>query len=125
MANFPDYEGPCPIEKTLNVFSGKWKPSIVFHLEIEGPLRFSELRKRIPEVTQRMLTQQLRELERDGIIERKDYGEKPPRVDYRLTEELGWSLQPIGQLLEKWGEANMEKVNLARQNYDERNPDDS
>ncbi|MEM8954845.1 MAG: helix-turn-helix domain-containing protein [Verrucomicrobiota bacterium] len=113
----PDYNGPCPVERVLGVFSGKWKPSIIYYLENKGPLRFGELRKHIPEVTQRMLTQQLRELERDGLILRTDYREKPLRVDYRLTE-LGATLQPIGLRLEKWGESHMDKVLKARRRYD-------
>lgn len=113
----PDYDGPCPVERVLAVFSGKWKPSIIYYLEQNGPLRFSELRETIPQVTQRMLTQQLRELERDGLVKRTDYGEMPPRVDYRLTE-LGTTLQPIGLQLEKWGENHMAKVYRSRKSYD-------
>ena len=113
----PDYDGPCPVERVLGVFSGKWKPSIIYYLEQNGPQRFGQLRELIPEVTQRMLTQQLRELERDGIVERTDYGERPPRVDYRLTR-LGMTLQPIGRQLESWGEAHMQDVYMARSSYD-------
>ena len=114
----PDYNGPCPVERVLNVFSGKWKPSIIYHLEQEGPLRFGELSNIIPEVTKRMLTQQLRELERDGLIKRTDYNEKPLRVDYQLTQ-LGASLQPIGLALESWGNVNMDAVHQARALFDE------
>ena len=113
----PDYDGPCPVERVLGVFSGKWKPSIIYYLEQKGPQRFGELRELIPQVSQRMLTQQLRELERDGLITRTDYNEKPLRVDYRLTE-LGASLQPIGLLLEKWGHDHMDEVKESRQAYD-------
>ena len=111
------YEGPCPIEKVLNVFSGKWKPSIIYHLEHEEVLRFGELTRIIPEVTQRMLTQQLRELERDGIIERKSYDEKIRRVEYRLTA-LGLTFRSIATELEKWGQSHMSSVKKARDAFD-------
>ena len=117
MVKRPSYEGPCPIEKVLGVFSGKWKPSIIFHLEKEGPLRFNTLKRRISEITQRMLTQQLRELERDGIVERIEHSVKPPHVEYRLSD-LGKTLGPVGQVLEQWGEANMDKVRVAQEEYE-------
>jgi DNA-binding HxlR family transcriptional regulator len=83
----------CPVEVTLGVIGGRWKPVIVFHL-LRGTRRYSELRRIIPGVTHKMLTEQLRELERDGILVRKVYPEVPPRVQYRLTP-LGRSLSPI------------------------------
>lgn len=119
MATRPSYEGPCPIEKVLTVFGGKWKSSIIFHLVNEGSLRFSALRRCIPEVTQRMLTQQLRDLERDGIVKRIECSVKPPHVEYRLTN-LGGTLQPIGQQLEQWGKTNMVKVRKAQRAFDAR-----
>ncbi|MEM9079416.1 MAG: helix-turn-helix domain-containing protein [Verrucomicrobiota bacterium] len=113
----PDYNGPCPVERVIGIFGGKWKPSILYYLEKNGPLRFGELRKVIPQVTQRMLTQQLRELERDGLVKRTDYREMPPKVDYRLTR-LGATFRPIGHQLEEWGENHMGKVDKSRKSYD-------
>lgn len=113
-----DYDGPCPVERVLGVISGKWKPSVIYHLDKENVLRFAELRKLIPEVTQRMLTQQLREMERDGLIQRTDHNEKPLRVDYRLTE-LGRTLRPVFESLESWGETFIEEVYRARQMWEE------
>src|SRR5215510_6402579 len=83
----------CPIEATLEVLGGKWK-GMVLHRLMFGMLRFNELRRLLPHVTQRMLTRQLRELERDGLIRRRVYAEVPPRVEYSLSE-FGLSLKPI------------------------------
>ncbi|MEM9284079.1 MAG: helix-turn-helix domain-containing protein [Verrucomicrobiota bacterium] len=113
----PEYDGPCPVERVLGIISGKWKPSVIYHLSEGKVLRFAELRKLIPEVTQRMLTQQLREMERDGLIQRTDHQEKPLRVDYRLTE-LGRTLGPLFEILETWGESHMENVLHSRMTWD-------
>ncbi|MGW5385529.1 winged helix-turn-helix transcriptional regulator [Nocardia sp. NPDC003963] len=95
----PDY---CTVEAAMEVVGGKWKMAIVNHL-FDGTLRFGELHRAIPSVTQRMLTRQLRELEADGLIRRTVYAEVPPKVEYDLTD-LGASLRPIAELLESWGE---------------------
>lgn len=118
------YDGPCPVERAIQVFGGKWKPAILFYLmqgqKQEGkPLRFSELRKRIPEVTQRMLTRQLRELERDGLVTRKDFGEMPPRVEYSATK-LASRLTPVFQAIEHWGTKDLPSVNRARKRFDQK-----
>jgi len=109
----------CPISGSVNIFGGKWKPEILYFINIE-PRRFNELRRLIPTVSQRMLTQQLRELERDSIINRKQYMEIPPKVVYSMSE-LGKSLIPIFNQLEIWGSKNMRKIEQARQRYDNRN----
>lgn len=109
-------DGPCPIERVLTIFGGKWKPSILFHLESQGTLRFNALRRSIPDVSQRMLTNQLRELERDGLVKREHYPEIPPRVEYSLTK-LGESVGPVGQAIDHWGQRHMGEVQKARQRY--------
>jgi DNA-binding HxlR family transcriptional regulator len=98
----------CPIETTLDVLSGKWK-GMVLHRLLEGTMRFNELRRMLPNVTQRMLTRQLRELERDGVIYRKVYAEVPPRVEYSLTP-FGLSLKPILLMMSDWGEQYHDKI---------------
>lgn len=96
----------CPVEAALAVIGSKWKGVILFHL-LEGTKRFNELRRLIPGVTQRMLTLQLRELEKDGVINRKVYAEVPPKVEYSLTEH-GKSLKVILHDLREWGERIMQ-----------------
>ena len=96
----------CPVEKVLNVIGGKWKVIILFHL-MGGTKRFNELRRLMPEVTQRMLTLQLRELEASEIINRKVYAQVPPKVEYSLTE-LGKSLKTVLEVLHQWGEDNFQ-----------------
>ncbi|MCM2373867.1 winged helix-turn-helix transcriptional regulator [Aporhodopirellula aestuarii] len=104
-----NYELPaCPVEATLELIGGKWKGIILYYL-LDGRLRFSELKRKIGCVTQRMLTKQLRELENTGLVNRIVYAEVPPRVEYELTEE-GESLRPIINALKKWGEAHALKL---------------
>ena len=92
----------CPLTTAMNVIGGKWKAVILGHL-FTGEKRFGELKKLVWGVTQKMLTQQLRELEDDGLIHREIYKEIPPRVEYSLTE-FGKSLSPILQDLCVWGQ---------------------
>ena len=96
----------CAVEATLTVIGGKWKGVVLHHLQ-EGPRRFGELRRVAPEVSQRVLTAQLRELEADGLIVRTVYAEVPPRVDYRLSP-LGETLAPVLAALRSWGEAHLD-----------------
>jgi DNA-binding HxlR family transcriptional regulator len=91
----------CPVEATLQVIGGKWKGVILYHLQ-NDTIRFNELRRLMPEITQRMLTKQLRELEADGIVSRKVYAEVPPKVEYSLTD-YGSTMKPIIKALQKWG----------------------
>lgn len=95
----------CPVEATISVIGGKWKPSILLQLK-DGPRHFNELRRLLPQITQRMLTLQLRSLERDGVITRTVQGEVPPSVSYAFSEH-GLSLGPILGALEDWGHANL------------------
>lgn len=102
----------CSVEAALEVIGGKWKGVILFHL-LDGTRRFNELRRLIPNVTQRMLTLQLRELEDDGVVERKIYHQIPPRVDYSLTD-FGRSLEPILLLMRDWGDQYIEQITERR-----------
>ena len=96
-------EYSCSMELSLAVIGGKWKPLILWHLRDVPTLRFSALRRTMPIITQKMLTQQLRELESDGMISRTVFAEVPPRVEYTLTE-LGYSLKPVLDAMQRWGE---------------------
>lgn len=93
----------CPMELSLSLIGGKWKAVILWHLAHDGTLRFGMLRRKFPSVTQKMLTQQLRELERDGMVNRVVYPEVPPKVEYSLTE-IGLSLVPVLDALSSWGQ---------------------
>ncbi len=95
----------CPVEATLDVIGGKWKGVILFLL-IEETLRFGQIRKRLQKVSQRTLTNQLRQLESDGLINRKIFAEVPPRVEYSITP-LGQSLKPILKAMQGWGYENL------------------
>jgi DNA-binding HxlR family transcriptional regulator len=97
-----DYTG-CPVEAALDVIGGKWKVVILFRL-FDGTKRFNELRRLHPNITQRMLTNQLRELERDGLVHREVYPQVPPKVEYSLTPD-GRTLKPVLAALEQWGES--------------------
>ncbi len=101
-----DYEN-CPIEAALDIIGGKWKGVILNRLQGQTR-RFNELKRTIPRITQRMLTTQLRELEKDKLITRKVYPEVPPRVEYSLTAK-GDTLKPILTALLQWGQANATK----------------
>jgi len=98
----------CPVEATLDVIGGKWKALILFWLQ-ERVYRFGELRRRIPNVSERMLTQQLRELEGHGIVRREVYPVVPPRVEYSLTA-YGRTLRPITQLMCSWGKKHLKRL---------------
>lgn len=91
-----------PVELSLDIIGGKWKMPIIWSLR-EDTLRYGEIRKSLPKVTHKMLTQQLRELESNEIIKRKVYPEVPPKVEYSLTL-LGKSVIPVIDLLREWGE---------------------
>ncbi|WLR46634.1 helix-turn-helix domain-containing protein [Halobacillus litoralis] len=107
----------CPVEGTVDVIGGKWKSVIIYHL-LDGKKRFNELKKLNSGITQRMLTLQLREMERDGIVHREVYPVVPPKVEYSLTD-FGQSLEPIIQLMFDWGEQHVETVLNLRKKEDE------
>jgi DNA-binding HxlR family transcriptional regulator len=94
-------EANCPAEVTLAVIGGRWKVLILYQLS-QGVKRFSELQRAVPGITQKMLTQQLRELERDGIVQRTVYPQVPPKVEYRLTPH-GETLRPVVSAMCRWG----------------------
>jgi len=94
-------ETNCPVKATMDIIGGKWKPIILYYLK-DGITRFGEFQRLIPHITKKMLTQQLRELERDEIIERKVYHQVPPKVEYSLSE-YGKSLKPVLELMATWG----------------------
>ena len=102
----------CPVELVIELISGKWKLLILREL-MSGTKRFSQLQRSIPGITQKMLTKQLRELERAGLVERKVYPEVPPRVEYSLTE-LGRSLEEIFDAMHRWGERYMKEMGSVR-----------
>lgn len=91
----------CPAEATLSVIGGRWKVPLLYHL-FQGTKRFSELQRAISGITQKMLTQQLREMERDGLVHREVYPTVPPKVEYSLTP-LGMSLKPVIDAMCDWG----------------------
>jgi DNA-binding HxlR family transcriptional regulator len=98
----------CPVEAALDVIGGKWKALILWWLQART-WRFAELRRRIPGVTEKMLTQQLRELEADGIVARRVYATVPPRVEYSLTA-YGRSLKRALRAICDWGRGHMERT---------------
>ena len=92
----------CRVDDALGIIVGKWKPLILLILLQEGTHRYSELKRRVPGITQKMLTKQLRELEAEDIISRKVYPQVPPKVEYAITE-YGKSLEPILTAMHEWG----------------------
>jgi DNA-binding HxlR family transcriptional regulator len=102
----PQYR--CPVEATLDVIGGKWKALILFWLR-DRVRRFGELRRQIPGVSERMLTQQLRELEAHGIVRRKVYPVVPPKVEYSLTA-YGRTLRPITDQMCEWGKKHLRQL---------------
>ena len=98
----------CPVETALTLMGDRWKVLIVRDL-LNGTMRFGELKKSLPGITQKVLTQHLRIMEANGLVNRKVYAEVPPRVEYSLTE-LGRSLKPIHDAMWKWGEEYKERL---------------
>ncbi|MDH6223545.1 MULTISPECIES: helix-turn-helix domain-containing protein [Streptomyces] len=113
MANAPR-KGPyiCGIDAALDVVSGKWKGLVLWELHAHGVRRFAELRRALPGVSEKMLTQHLRQMEEDGLVHRTVYAEVPPRVEYSLTESgaaLNEALRPLGE----WGRDRIRRHRLA------------
>lgn len=98
----------CSVEAALDVIGGKWKGVILYHL-LGGTQRFGELQRLIPNVTRRMLTLSLRELEDEGLVHREVYKQVPPKVEYLLTD-YGKTLEPIIKSLRAWGDGYMKRL---------------
>lgn len=106
----------CPVRGMLDKLGDKWSMLIVLELS-NGPLRFSQIRRQIPDISQKMLTQTLRELQRDGMVSRQVFPTVPPAVEYRLTS-LGMSLlEPFGHLV-AWANHNYDAIRTARSTFD-------
>ena len=115
----PDvYEANCPTRHVLDLIADKWATLIIGLLEVQ-PMRFAALHKRIGGISQKMLTQTLRGLERDGMVQRTVYAEVPPRVEYALTPPGRTLCKPIDAII-KWSEENIGAVTAAQQQYDQR-----
>ncbi|WP_202330255.1 winged helix-turn-helix transcriptional regulator [Mesorhizobium sp. L-8-3] len=99
-----------PAERALRVISGRWKAIVLYHL-FDGPKRLSELRRAIPEISQKVLVQQLREMEEHGLVHREVFRQVPPRVDYSATQ-LGLSLEPVLRALCEWGQHHAAELNV-------------
>ena len=103
----------CPIEELLVLIGGRWKPVILWWLfESEKPLRFKVLREVIPQISQKILTQQLRELERDNLVKREMFREMPVRVEYSLTT-FGGKLRPVLHALDSWARQHLTEIGRA------------
>lgn len=100
----------CPVELAVDIIGGKWRPVILSHLK-EGVHRYGELRRRMPDVSEKTLVQRLRELEADGLVTRHDLGTSPPHVEYRLSDE-GRTLAPVLQALYDWGTARGDRTGV-------------
>src|SRR5437588_9486320 len=109
MATYPDL---CPVETTTRIVGGRWKASVLEQL-FQGPKRFSELKRSIAGITQRTLSQQLRDLQRTGIVERTVYADTPPRVVYAITP-LGGSLRPLLDAMCHWGKSHSAAMALKK-----------
>lgn len=105
------------VERLMTLLGAKWKPAIMFVLVKNGPLRFNAIRRAIPEVSQKMLTERLRQLERDGLVKRTLFPEIPPRVEYEVTR-MGLELDPIYKSICDWGRKRNRDIAAANARYD-------
>ncbi|WP_210585273.1 helix-turn-helix domain-containing protein [Streptomyces sp. GESEQ-35] len=112
-----DPELACPISPVVDIVFSRWTTPILWSLHTYGRQRFVELERGISKITPKVLTQRLRQLERDGLVMRTYHPEVPPRVEYEITE-LGRSLAPLFAHLAEWATDNLDKVDRARQDYD-------
>lgn len=112
-----DPELACPIAPVVDIVFSRWTTPILWSLNEYGRQRFVELERRITTITPKVMTQRLRQLERDGLIVRTYHAEIPPRVEYEISD-LGRSLAPLFASLAEWASTNLEKVEQARHEYD-------
>jgi DNA-binding HxlR family transcriptional regulator len=113
-----DPELACPISPVVDMVFSRWTTPILWSLHTFGRQRFVELQRRITNITPKVLTQRLRQLERDGLVVRTYHPEVPPRVEYEISE-LGRSLAPLFAHLAEWATTNLEHVEQARRHYDD------
>jgi DNA-binding HxlR family transcriptional regulator len=102
------YNG-CKFDTVIEILVGKWKPIILFHLLSNGTMRFNELQKAMPDITKKMLTQQLRDLEYHGIVHREIYRQIPPKVEYSITE-YGKGMTTLLEAMHEWGTAHVKHL---------------
>lgn len=107
----------CPIVPVVEIVFSRWTTPILWTLNQYGRMRFGELNDRVGTITPKVLTQRLRQLERDGLVRRTYYPEMPPRVEYEISE-LGTTLAPLFMSLVSWSDRHLEKVDAAREGYD-------
>ena len=107
------------VEVLMGVMGVQWKPAILFVLVRHGPIRFGQLRRAIPGISQKMLTERLRQLERDGLVKRSHFPEIPPRVEYAVTN-IGLELDPIFHSICEWGRSRMRDIKTANARFDAR-----
>lgn len=107
------HTGYCPVRDVIGRLGNKWSMLVLLTLKINGTLRFKEIQQTIDDISQRMLTETLKKLETDGLIERKSYNEIPPKVEYCLSE-LGKTLMPHIEALVRWARENMETIKKNR-----------
>ncbi|MEV5363868.1 helix-turn-helix domain-containing protein [Streptomyces cellulosae] len=110
-------EFACPVSPVVDIVFSRWTTPVLWALHTYGRQRFVELERRIGTITPKVLTQRLRQLERDGLVVRTYHPEVPPRVEYEISE-LGLSLAPLFAHLTEWGTANLGRVEEARRAYD-------
>ena len=103
------FSNPCPVAFTTRVIGGKWKARIVWALIRKDNLRYSELRRACPPISDRILSKELKELEDWALVSRKDYAVVPPKTEYSLTK-LGWTLEPVMAAMAEWGGQNREAI---------------
>ena len=114
----------CGVRDAILIIGGKWKSMIMYALGQHKLIRFNRLKAMIPQISQKMLTQQLRELERDGLVRRKVFAEVPPRVEYSITK-LGLSIGYIYKEIHLWQQQNIKEIEECRKRYDAFSSEDS
>lgn len=110
-------EDACPISPVVDLLFSRWTTPIIWVLEHHGRLRFNELQRLLPTITPKVLTQRLRQLERDGLVVRTYHAEIPPRVEYEISD-LSRTLVPVFRTLHGWSEEHLAEVAAAREAYD-------